>query len=111
MSVSEPTSPRSVSELACEQALSWAGTRMRTLSDIGASMGMHTKTSPQTFCERAHMLLAAPSAYGREGDVGQHEPADFYLAGDFFGLEASSRHAPVASKCASSKHALFVGSR
>ena len=77
----------------------------------------------------AELLAAAPRAYGRDVEIfGQHEPADclykvvsgavrsfsvlrdgrrhiarFYLAGDFFGLEASNRHALSAEAICKSK--------
>ena len=77
----------------------------------------------------AQLLAAAPRAYGRDVEIfGQQEPADclykvvsgavrtfsvlrdgrrhiagFYLAGDFFGLEANSRHALSAEAICNSK--------
>jgi len=77
----------------------------------------------------AQILAAAPRAYGRDVEIfGQQEPADclykvvsgavrtfsvlrdgrrhipgFYLAGDFFGLEANSKHALSAEAICNSK--------
>ena len=77
----------------------------------------------------AQILAAAPRTYGRDVEIfGQQEPADclykvvsgavrtfsvlrdgrrhiagFYLAGDFFGLEANSRHALSAEAICNSK--------
>jgi hypothetical protein len=77
----------------------------------------------------AQLIAAAPRAYGRDVEIfGQQEPADclykvvngavrsfsvlrdgrrhiagFYLAGDFFGLEANSRHALSAEAICNSK--------
>ena len=77
----------------------------------------------------AQLIAAAPRAYGRDVEIfGQQEPADclykvisgavrtfsvlrdgrrhiagFYLAGDFFGLEASGRHALSAEAICNSK--------
>ena len=77
----------------------------------------------------AQVLAAAPRVYGRDVEIfGQQEPADclykvvsgavrtfsvlrdgrrhipgFYLAGDFFGLEANSRHALSAEAICNSK--------
>ncbi len=77
----------------------------------------------------AQILAAAPRTYGRDVEIfGQHEPADclykvvsgavrtfsvlrdgrrhiagFYLAGDFFGLEANGRHALSAEAICNSK--------
>ena len=77
----------------------------------------------------AQVLAAAPRVYGRDVEIfGQQEPADclykvvsgavrtfsvlrdgrrhipgFYLAGDFFGLEANSRHALSAEAICDSK--------
>src|SRR5688572_159291 len=68
-----------------------AGRRLCTLSDTGASMGVHTKASPpqitgaharskrhSSLPNWAQLIAAAPRAYECDVEIfGQHEPAEY----------------------------------